>query len=223
MATLSDIRDYVREQTLIESDDWGDTKINRVINQGLLRLSTKFQWPWLASTTTLAVVAGTDSYTLPTDVAHIEAVVRQDKPQRLVEVGSHEVLGPNGGDLPTGAPTAYYVHGRTMYLDKVPTESATYDLLYYANGATLANDTDEPPFVEQFHLVLGDWAIAKAWQREEDFTKADSAMAEFNAGVEEMAQFYLDIGRDHPIVVGAARNLLYGGGSNNMPWLDGVS
>lgn len=216
------IRDYVRQQTLIEQDDWADAKLDSVINQGLRMLSVKFDWPWLAASTTLSVVAGTSSYTMPTDLRKTLAITRQDKPQRLVEVSPYEVLGVVGGDLPSGTPAAYFVHGRDLYLDKVPTESATYDWLYYTSPTLLDDDTDEPEFVEEFHLVLADYAVAKAWEREEDFAKAAEARKDFDQGVEAMAVFYLDVARDRPVVWGVSRDMVYRGAANNLPWLDGV-
>ena len=216
------IRDWVREQTLIESDDWSDDKINNVINQGLRVLATKFKWPWLAASTTLSTVAGTTTYAMPSDLTHTAAITHQTKPQRLVEVAPHQILGPRGGDLPSGAPTSYYIHGSNIYLDKVPTEAATYDWLYFTQVSVLDNDTDVPAFAEEFHLVLADYAIAQAWQREEDFTKADEAMEAFDSGVERMAVYYLDKGRDRPIILGEDRPTTYRTSRNNMPWLDGV-
>lgn len=222
MPNRSAIRDYVRQQTLIEEDDWGDDKINAVINQGLRRLSTRFDWPWLAATTTLSVTSGTASYSLPTDLRKTKALIRTDKRQRLVEVSPWEIVGKWGGDLPTGTPTSYYVHGRTMYLDRVPNESITYTWLYYTLPTTLDNDTDTPEFHEEFHLLLADYAISKAWEREEDFEKANEAMDDFTAQIEEMAAFYLDLGKDRPIVLGESRDLIMRQAPNNMPWLDGV-
>lgn len=223
MPNRAAIRDYVRQQTLIEEDDWGDDKIDAVINQGLRRLSTRFDWPWLAATSTLSVVAGTTSYALPTDLRKTEAITRQDRTGRLVEVSPWEISGKYGGDLPSGTPTSYFVHGRTLYLDRVPTEAITYDWLYYTSPTALSNDTDSPEFHEEFHLILADYAIAKAWEREEDFTKAGDAMQAFTDQVEEMAAFYLDLAKDRPVVVGEGRTLLQRRHPNNMPWLDGVS
>lgn len=222
MPNRSAIRDYVRQQTLIESDDWGDDKIDAVINQGLRRLSTRFDWPWLAASTTLSVTTGTTSYTLPTDLRKTASLTRTDKRQRLVEVSPWEILGKWGGDLPTGTPTSYFVHGRTMHLDRVPSEDITYTWLYYTTPTMLDNDTDEPEFASEFHLMLADFAIAKAWQREEDFEKAQDAMDSFNSAIEEMAAFYLDLGKDRPIVLGERRDLIMRQAPNNMPWLDGV-
>lgn len=221
MATRSDIRDYVRQQTLVETDDFADDKINVLINQGLQRLSTRFEWPWLAASTTLSVVAGTDEYTLPTDLTRTLSIVRQDKQQRLVEVAPNVIQQFQGGSTPSGTPTMYFVHGRIMFLDKIPTEDATYDWYYFKSPTLLTNDTDEPEFASEFHLVLGDWAISRVWRREEDFTKAQDAEQDFTKGIEEMARFYLDVSRDGPVVFGGARPIR--SRFPNMPWLDGVT
>lgn len=218
MPNRAAIRDYVRQQTLVETDDWGDDKINAVINQGLRRLSARFDWPWLAASGTLTTVAGTGSYALPTDLRKSLAITRIDKAQRLVEVSPWEILGRWGGDLATGTPESYYVHGRTLYLDKLPSEAATYTWLYFTSPTALDNDVDEPEFTDEFHLVLADYAVAKVWEREEDFTKAADSMKQFDRGVEEMAVFYLDVSRDRPVVFGEARTMRIGSSGSNMPW-----
>lgn len=222
MATRSDIRDYVRQQTLVEQDDFADAKIDVLINQGLHRLSARFEWPWLATSTTLSVVAGTTEYTMPTNLTRTLSIVRQDKQQRLIEVAANVIQATYGASLPSGTPQMYFLHGRTMYLDRVPTENITYDWLYFRTPSTLDNDTDVPEFAEEFHYVLADWAISRVWRREEDFTKAEDAEQDFSNGIEEMARFYLNVSRDGPVV--------FGGGAGrhtpqypNMPWLDGVS
>lgn len=224
MPNRAAIRDYVRNQTLIEQDDWGDDKIDAVINQGLRRLSTRFEWPWLAATTTLTLAADSSSATFPTDLMKVEAITRVGYAGRLVEVSPHEILGTRGGSIASGVPTAYYRHGRDMFFDRIPSEDIDFTVLYYKQASTMENDTDEPEFTEEYHLILADYAVAKAWEREEDFTKADEAMNDYEAGVEQMAQFYLDIARDKPIVIGEPRPSVYNGAYSNpnMPFLDGV-
>lgn len=222
MPDRSDIRDYVREQTLVETDDFADTKIDAIINQGLRVLSTRFDWPWLAETGTLSVVASTTAYTMPTDLSRSLAITHPTKANRLVEVSPWEILGKYGGDLPSGTPTSYFVHGRTMNLDRIPYEDVDYTWLYFKNATVLSNDTDEPEFAAEFHLILADYAVAKVWEREEDFTKADEAMKDYQEGVENMARFYLDVSHDRPIVFGESRDIGMRRHATNMPFLDGA-
>ena len=218
MPNRSDIRDYVREQTYMESDDLEDDKANVLINEALRQVAVKFRWPWLATSEALSVVSGTQSYSEPTLHAWTLSIVRDDKAEHLVEVSPHEILNVSGGDIPSGTPSAYYWHGDTIYLNRVPDANIEYTWLYFQTPNTLDNDTDVPPFDSQFHLLLGQFVISQVWQREEDYPKAKVAMEAFDDGIEMMARFYMDRGKDRPIIVGVPR----GEQVNRfpqMPWL----
>ena len=71
--------------------------------------------------------------------------------------------------------------------------------------------------------MIAHYAIARAWEREEDGPKADAAMREYDDGVDEMAQYYLNRSDDNPVVWGTERKVLWRTSSNNMPWLDDAS
>lgn len=86
MAQLSAIRDFVREQTLIETDDWSNVKIDNVINEGIQEVASRFRWPFLAGSAQVSVTSGTQSYALSSiasDVQRIAAIIDNDKRVKL--------------------------------------------------------------------------------------------------------------------------------------------
>lgn len=211
MATLATIRDFVREQTLLEIDDWANDKLNNVINEGVLEVSSRFRWPWLAASANLSVTATVQEYALSTidaDLAQIAAIVDNNRKVKLQEVTPHYVWELEGGD-PTDAAEAnvFYLWGDSVFLHPVPntTEADAYKVFFYKRPTLLTNDASVPQWDSQFHMVVAFYAIARVWEREEDFEKAKSWRDQFNERLEQMARFYLNRADDHPIIVGGGK------------------
>lgn len=232
MATLADLRDFVREQTLLETDDWSNTKVNVVINEGVLEVATRFDWPWLADIADFSLVADQQAYTFATitnagvtskNIGKIEAIIDRDRRVRLIEMDPSRAWERFGGDMPESTdPTHFFIWGESVYLVPVPTTADTDRLrvFYYRKPALLSNDSDSPEWDSQFHYAAAYWAVARAWEREEDFEKASAWRSQFDSRVEAMARYYLNRASDAPIIVGARRRP---DSRANLPFLDGVS
>lgn len=220
MANRSAIRDYAREQTLVETDDFADDKVDAVINEGLRVVSSRLLWPWLQTSTTLSVVAGTREYALPADHVYTTALIEQGDSVRLRQVAPIDAWQQIGDDPRSSDPEAYFIWGDTLILTTSPQSNATFDHYYYKQTDVLVDDTDEPAFRSEFHMMLADFAIARMWEREEDFAKARQAQQRFDIRVEEMARAYLRRGSHAPMVFGQRPER--GGQRGNMPFLDGV-
>ena len=233
LSDLSEIRDWVREETLVEINDWSNAKINIVINEGLRQLSAKFPWPFLATSSQLSVTAGTQSYSFDvvSDFAgtgkklfRIEAIVDNNRRVKLNEIAASDAFQMYGGDMPeAGDSDLFFTWGNAIYLLPVPdaNESNAYTIYYYQSPAALVNETDEPEWDERFHLVLADFAIARVWEREEEVGKMQAADQRFDMGVERMAQFYLNRAQDYPAILGGGKTGMTANYSDrvNMSWL----
>lgn len=231
MSTLALIRDWVREQTLVEAVDWGNDKLNNVINEGVRQVSVKFPWPWAATSSQLSVTATTQAYTFATIVAgtgstlfRIEAIVDNDRRTALREINSADAFAMYGGDMPDASEAQYFfIWGDAVYLVPTPdtNETDAYTVYYYRSAAALSNESDSPEWDAAFHMVLADYAIARVWEREEEIGKSEAADARFNQGVEQMAQFYLNRAQDYPTVMGGGKTgtVLARSELANMSWL----
>lgn len=222
---LSEIRDWVRQQTLVEADDFADAKLNAVINQGVRDLSTLFRWPFLATSSTVAMVADQQAYAMPADLQSIEKVVVTGEQRTLSELSPARAWGEYGGKFGTATvPESFFIWGSSLYMVPIPTDATKSITLYYYRFATeLTNDTSVPEWAAPFHQILAEYAAAHVWEREEDFPKARDFWGRYFQGVDRMAQFYLNRSADKPMVVG-------GSGAQhttshpwpNMPWLEVV-
>lgn len=219
MPTRAELRDLVRSQTLVESDDYTDAKVDNLINQAIRDLSVRFAWPYLAAIDTIAVSAAVDTYALPADTSRVEAILLDGSTTRLREMGPSTALFEEAGVPASGTPDSYFVWGDSIVLRPIPTGSENLTVYYYRNPTTLNNDTDSPEFAEPFHYVLADFVMQALWEREEDFEKAAVYANRYAQGVESMARFYLNRVADAPMVIGQRRTGSYTRGPR-MPWME---
>lgn len=211
MSDLAAIRDFVREQTLIEIDDWSNAKVLNVINEGIREVASRFRWPFLSASAQISVTAGTQSYALSSiasNVQRIAAIIDNTRRVKLQEVEPQYAWELYGGDAPdSDEALAFYLWGESLYLLPTPSanESNAYTMFYYKTPTELSNDTDVPEWSSQFHMLLADYAIARVWEREEDFQKAQAAQQRFDLRVEQMARHYLNRVEDEPLVYGKGK------------------
>lgn len=221
MPSRSDIRDWVRQHTLVESDDYADDKINNVINQAVRDLSTQFHWPFLQTSTVVTLVADTTAYDLPDDFAHLEKAVRSDCACPLQEL-TPSVGWSTFGATPDSSskPEYFWIWGEQIIVAPGPSGDSipTVTLFYYKQAETLENDVDEPEWHPQFHLVLAEFAAAKVWEREEDLAKSNYYMDRYISGVERMARYYPNRASDAPLVIGSGHSTARK--FPRMPWLE---
>lgn len=233
MAQLSDLQDFIRQQTLLETDDWSDAKLTIVINEGINEVATRFNWPFLADSADFDLVADQQAYTFDTivdnagtgkKVAKLHVINDNDERRRLTELSSQQAWAMYGGSMPTGTtPDEFFIWGDSLYLIPVPTASdaSRLRLFYFRQPALLSDPTDTPEWDTQFHLIPAYWACARAWEREEDFEKASIWRQQFDSRVETMGSYYLNRAEDLPIVVGLGRRS-HRQRFANTPWLNGV-
>ena len=200
------IRDWIREQTLVEVDDFADDKINNIIDQGIREISAKFDWPYLAESEQINLVQGTPAYNIPADMAKLRAIVHDGFQVRIREVAPTTVWEAEGG-LPTdGSPKQFFIWAGQFVFRPIPDAAGTATVYYHRTPTLLTNDNQEPEFDSQFHLVLADYGSQIVWEREEEFEKAEVFGQRFSQGVERMARFYLNRGADSPMTFGERPN-----------------
>jgi len=197
------IRAWVRAETLVEATMMSDADINAIIDQGTRDISTRFEWPFLAATSTIAFVANQQAYNLPADFDRLAVALVDNTSTRLQEV-SPESYWSSYGDVPaTGTPSYFLIWGSQLWVSPVPTAATGGLVIYYWRMPTLmTDDSHSPEFASQFHLILADFACQHLWHREEDFSKARAYGERFLEGVERMARYYLGRAQESPFVMG---------------------
>lgn len=203
MPTRTEIKDWTRQQTLVEEADFADVKLDAVINEGIRKVAQLFEWPFLESSTTITLVDATQTYALPEDFASIVIAIGSDGTQLRETTrrrAQQDFLG--NGDA---TPQEFYIWGEDIAFAPTPDAApsfATVVVDYRAAPTLLANDSESPQWNSMFHLLLGDYAAARVWEREEDLDRAKYHEDKFMASLEEMAGFYLDRADDGPVIIG---------------------
>ncbi len=109
-------------------DDNNVAGFNAAINAGISDLCAAHDWDWLYAETTIPVVAGTESYNLPT--RHLRTLwVANDTNTELTLRQRRDAIKYAGQ---TGYPYFYSVLNDKMYLTPVPDSAATFRHGYYA-------------------------------------------------------------------------------------------
>lgn len=230
MATRSDIRDWVREQTLIETSDWSDTRLNALIDEAYNYVATAYDWPFYLKQEGISVTNGDVTQSLPNDWMKTLAIVQSARNVRLTEISFKDAMDRWGNDLPTGSwATEFYfgtdtevTSGLNLVLVPTPTTSNSYVHYYLMTPTLLTTDSSTPEWLSMYHMILADYCIWKAWQREEDFQKAREARSEFFNGLDRMARHYSNVADDRPFILGQRRNYSGRRVNQNLPVLDGA-
>jgi hypothetical protein len=217
MPTRTELRDLIRGQTLVESDDYTDAKVNNLINAAIRDISVRFPWPYLAKTSTMSVTASVESVALPSDCDRIASINLEGGSKPLYEIAPSTAF-QSGDSAGSGTPTAYFLWGENVMLRPVPDANSTLNIYYYREPVELSSDGATPEFAPQFHLIVADYVMQMLWEREEDFQKAATFNQRYLQGIELMARFYLNRADDAPLVIGQPQ----GGRSRGprMPWLE---
>lgn len=202
MPTRAEIRDWAREQTLIEVDDFTDDKINAILDQGIRDCAVKFDWPFLAKSDSITLVGGTESYALPADLGKLRALVLDGTRYRLREISSNTAWENEGGLPGSGTPRTFFIWGSNVLFRPIPDAAGTVTVYYHKTPTLLTNDTSTPEWDAQFHMILADFAAQHMWEREEEFEKAEVFAQRYANGVEQMARYYLNRASDSPLVYG---------------------
>ena len=222
--TLAQMRSYVRSQTLVQADDVSNAILDQHFNAGLNQLSLAFSWPFLQATANLTTVQDQQTIALPSDFRKAFVIIENDTRVKVEEITFEQAFLRWGGDPPSGdGATWFYIFANLIHLIPIPAsaETAEYKLMYQKAITELSADGDTPEFVSEFHLLPTQYAIARIWEHEEDFTKATEADNAFREQVEQMARYYTSQTESKPQVFGDGGRRHFGR-NVNTPFLDGA-
>lgn len=146
LVTLSDIRQYVYDRGF-ESDS--ADRITRLANAAVREAIGDRLYDFMRASTTIALVAGTDTYAVPTTsppVMYAESLriadvdyVEQREPGELLDAKAS-----GGADWYTGRAWAL-IDPTSILVYPAPTVAATATLRYFKSPVDMSGDTDEPP------------------------------------------------------------------------------
>jgi len=152
---LDAYREKVRRRAGVATGDQLITPalIDDVVNQALQQIDGEAMWPWLETSATLTLVAGTTSYALPTDFRKAKGTIvligATSGRTELVEVSAISAFVAD--PTMTGRPSGYAIDGDSVVFTPTPDAAYTARLGYYRTTLELVDDADTPLLPDQWH------------------------------------------------------------------------
>lgn len=176
---LQQLREKVRNRAGVASGDQFITPqvLDDAINQAVFQIDAENRWPWLEATQTVTLVAGTDTYALPTNFDATRSVVLNIAGQAsitLYEVAPTVALAQDTAS--TGRPEGFSISQGSIILIPTPDSNGAYTLthLYYRTSSELVGDDDQPLIPDQFHPAIVAAAASLIASREDKRAMKDA-------------------------------------------------
>lgn len=222
MADRQDLREYAREQTLLDTTDVADAVLNTYLDRAIGVVADRFDWPWLDASTTVNTVVGQQNYSKPTDHVFTHALVESGKNRRLREITPVKAWQRYGDAPPTQQGKSFYFYEDKLWIAQIPPAVVTYKWFYRKSPTLMTADNKTPEWDSNHHWFLAEFVIRELWRREEDQQAASAADQAFEQGIGSMAQFYINEADDQPAIWGEDPDRVGRSAWYNMPWMDGV-
>jgi hypothetical protein len=177
---------FARGTNYLEEDAETEARAERWLNQAYREILNLHVWPFLQTTATGTAGAGEVAIA---DFRKIR-VVTDISPGYDVHLGrsSFEELLVDFGDLTdTGDPEWYYVDG-TATVKAFPVGGTIK--VYYIKRVDPMSGTDTPVFDEEYHNLIVDKAMVKAYIDSDNFEAAAALREETNLALTAMAEDY---------------------------------
>jgi hypothetical protein len=207
---LQQLRDYIRMQLDMDSEELPNAMLDSYISEAYLRMiSMETRWPFFEARWTVDKVAGTPDVTLPTncDPAGLFSVIDDDKGMRLVQVSNEQAEDNFTQIATTTIPVYYTIWGGVLRL-----RGYRYPSDWMTIGAGAEVDADV-----RLHILLAHYAIALCYAQQEDEILEDLYMKRFTAGFAAARQAICNPRHHRPLIY--AGGLPLGGtGTQAMTW-----
>jgi len=181
MSTLNTLTDNAREKLKIDptKDVWTDDELKLYINEALVRFYAKANMKVSWEDGTIAtLVASQGNYTKPTDMRRMlwAKLVDTTASSTQVDEAPLDIVTDFLGDFQQeydmqaegDQPQYIYEEGGELWVYPVPNSTAaakyTVKFKYSERPATLG-DTDSPGFSSDWHFILEDYAVWRAWNK----------------------------------------------------------
>lgn len=175
---------FARGTDYLDEDASSHARAERWINQAYREILNLQSWPFLETIATGASGAGTVS--IP-DLRRIRFVQDLDTGDYLQRATLEELAADQADVTTTGTPELYYIEGGAL-VSAYPV-GGTLEV-HYIKRVSPMSGTDTPLFSEEYHDLIVDRAMMKAYKDSDNFENAAALKLEFDAGLASMAEDY---------------------------------
>lgn len=177
MSTYKSLQDEVLAHGFAESYR---TRVKTWLNQSQSRIARHAEIRDLFTTSTVTKVAGTATYTLPTDFLRATGLVDvTDDIDLEYREDPNELRLLNQGTVNRGTPVLYSFSEGGLLLYPVPDASGSLTLTYYKRPTDMSADGDTSILPADYHDLMVSWTLSRAYRSEDDPQMSQFYMAEY--------------------------------------------
>jgi hypothetical protein len=215
----------IRLITVIEDTNVTDAEIVLLINSAIDEIGIADYWPWLEASTTLSLVADTQTIALPADFEFAIALVDDDHDRTVPYIAPSLFFFHYGNDTGnTGTQFSFFtIWEDVIYLTPTPSAADTnrLSLYYYKTPTQLSTGATLPEFHEAFHQMIVEYVKWKLFDREEYFDQSERAFITYTRYLSQMSSWYARRTKRMPAIAGDGI-FRPESGDPNLPWINQV-
>lgn len=179
---LSRVRDQLAETT---AAFWTDAEIYRYITDAEREINLTVECN--IATTAHTTTTGTSGYTLPADCLSVYRLTYDGVPLRRLDRNKRDIDGLDmpgyGGTGQSGDSTHYYEVGGYVYLWPNPSRAVTIDYQFLKQPSAVTTSSTAFTVPANFHTPIQDYALYRAYLKDQDQGKAEWYKREFMQGM----------------------------------------
>lgn len=160
------------------------TRLKRWVNQSYREIIDLAPWPFLD-----ASKEGAAPLTVA-DLGHVLSVTAVSSDSVLRFLDSRSVTGMDPTRNDTGSPGYWYLEGETT-IKVYPAEAGTILVRYRKVPAALSADADTPVLPAEYHDLIVDGTVVRAYKNRDNFEAAQFTRQEWERGIKGMTHALL--------------------------------
>lgn len=179
MSTLDELRVLVKDRGQIADDDFHLTpqRLTRIVNAALRKVSLTEDWPWLYAESQIATVAGTNTYSAPSDFNRVYSIHHNDNGDQLQRRGVRYVESFDTNAR--GRPSVYAIKDDEIIVAPTPDSAYTLNLTYVRFEPKLASDTSVPLIPDGYMDGVIEWGAYLANRAVNNSERAEESRRAF--------------------------------------------
>lgn len=215
-----DLRQYVREYFDLDITELPDSLVDVFLNDGFRRAKRATpRWPFYEFTGSFTTSPGVAAYTLSgvdLSLLSVDRLVGEDFDLDWLDPHSAESNWLPDNET-SGKPFRYSIWGGAIRL--WPKPDAAYDIFIrgYKNATWGADAGAVPDIPEDFHELIGEWAVGRASAQQDDPQGSQLHSANFYEGLRELKRQLLNTGPG-PVILNSERTVNYLPDRLPYPW-----
>ena len=213
--TVSDIRSFVYSHLDVESDELPSSLLDVFMRDAVIRIISFFNESptWLQVEYSFTTVPEQQAYSLDatsglTTPTPLQAIDEVRSPLFSLTPRSHrQVRASYRTDAPSGRPQDFSVWGRTLYLWPKPVDAEAFSVLgvRQPDWDWVSSGSTTPDVPEEFHPLIAQWTLSRAYAQQDDPEMADFYRGEFVSELGNIASRWTANLTSQPLVMNGGR------------------